>query len=69
MVFTFAGTIASFIDEDWQLIERMVIFYHIQDKDTKGVGSKAFVKTAAERGGLDSSIHAHCFPSQSLTTF
>jgi hypothetical protein len=61
MVFTFAGTIASFIDEDWQLIERMVNFYHIQDKDHKGEwAAKAFVKTAAERGGLDKiSIHAH----------
>ena len=61
MVFTFAGTIASFIDEDWQLIERMVNFYQIQDKDHEGEwAAKAFVKTAAERGGLDKiSIHAH----------
>lgn len=54
MIFTFAGTIASFINEDWQLIERMVNFYHIQDKDHEGEwAAKAFVKTAAERGGLD----------------
>ena len=61
MVFTFAGTITSFIDEDWQLIERMVNFYHIQDKDHEGEwAAKAFIKTAAERGGLDKiSIHAH----------
>jgi hypothetical protein len=60
MVFTFAGTLASFIDEDWQLIEQMVNFYHIQDKDHEGEwAAKAFIKTAAERGGLDISIHAH----------
>ena len=54
MVFTFAGTIAHFIDDDWQLIERMVNFYHIQDKDHEGEwAAKAFVSTAAERGGLD----------------
>ena len=61
MVFTFAGTIASFIDEDWQLVEQMVNFYHIQDKDHEGEwAAKAFIKTAAERGDLDKiSIHAH----------
>ena len=61
MVFTFAGTLASFIDEDWQLIEQMVNFYHIQDKYHEGEwAAKAFIKTAAERGGLDKiSIHAH----------
>ena len=54
MVFTFAGTIANWIDDDWQMIERMVNFYHIQDKDHEGEwAAKAFVNTAAERGGLD----------------
>ena len=69
MVFTFTGTIASFIDKDWQLIEQMVNFYHIQDKDHEGEwAAKAFVKTAAERGGLDK-ISIHCFPSQALMIF
>jgi len=54
MVFTFAGTIANWIDDDWQMVERMVKFYHIQDKDHEGEwAAKAFVNTAAERGGLD----------------
>lgn len=54
MVFTFAGTIASFIDDDWNLVERMINFYHIQDKEHEGQwAAKAFVNTAAERGGLD----------------
>ncbi|TFY58846.1 hypothetical protein EVJ58_g6152 [Rhodofomes roseus] len=29
MMYTFAGTIASFIDDDWQLIERLVDFRHL----------------------------------------
>jgi hypothetical protein len=54
MVFTFAGTIATFIDDDWKLIERLVDFYHIQDKEHEGqYAAKAFVKSAAARGGLD----------------
>ena len=54
MIFTFAGTIANWIDDDWQIIERMVNFYHIQDKDHEGEwAAKAFVNTAAERGGLN----------------
>jgi hypothetical protein len=54
MVFTFAGTIASFIDDDWKLVERLVDFYHIQDKEHEGqYAAKGFVKSAAARGGLD----------------
>lgn len=54
MIFTFAGTIANWIDDDWQIVERMVNFYHIQDKDHEGEwAAKAFVNTAAEWGGLN----------------
>jgi len=54
MVFTFTGMITSWINDDWQMIECMVNFYHIQDKDHEGEWvAKAFVNTAAERGGLD----------------
>ena len=54
MVFTFTGTIAHFIDDDCQLIEHMVNFYHIQGKDHEEEWvAKAFVNTTAERGGLD----------------
>ena len=54
MVFTFAGTIASFIDDDWKLVKRLVDFYHIQDKEHEGqYTAKGFVKLAAARGGLD----------------
>ena len=54
MVFTFAGTTANWINDDWQMIEWMVNFYHIQDKDHEGEwAAKVFVNTAVERGGLD----------------
>ena len=54
MIFTFAGTIANWINNDWQIVERMVNFYHIQDKDHEGEwAAKAFVNTVAERGGLN----------------
>ena len=54
MVFTFAGTIASWINDDWVLIERLVDFYHIQDKEHEGAhAAKAFITSAAARGGLD----------------
>jgi hypothetical protein len=36
------------------MVERMVNFYHIQDKDHEGEwAAKVFVNMAAERGGLD----------------
>ena len=54
MVFTFAGTLANFIDDDWSLIERPVDFYHIEDREHEGVhAAQAFVKSAAARGGLN----------------
>ncbi|CDO78267.1 hypothetical protein BN946_scf184558.g1, partial [Trametes cinnabarina] len=49
MVFTFAGTLAHFIDDDWTLIERLVDFYHIQEHQGRE-GARAFVKSAAEEG-------------------
>jgi hypothetical protein len=54
MVFTFAGTIASFINDDWELCECLVDFHHIEDKEHEGIhAAKAFVQIAATRGGLN----------------
>ena len=54
MVFTFAGTIANFINDDWKIVGRLIDFYHIEDKEHKGEhAGAAFVKSAAGRGGLD----------------
>ena len=54
MIFTFMGTLANFIDDDWCLVERLVDFYHIQDDEHKGQqAAKVFVKSAAGHGALD----------------
>jgi hypothetical protein len=53
MIFSFAGTITHFINDDWELIERLVDFHHMGDKEHAGAhAAKAFVKSAADRGGL-----------------
>ncbi|KAF7328569.1 Dimer-Tnp-hAT domain-containing protein [Mycena venus] len=41
MMFTFAGTIASWVSEDWQLIERVIDFHPIGDKEHEGVYAAA----------------------------
>lgn len=37
MVFTFAGTMASFINDEWEICERLVDFHHIEDKEHEGI--------------------------------
>ncbi|KAH7917410.1 hypothetical protein BV22DRAFT_994778, partial [Leucogyrophana mollusca] len=37
MMFTFAGTIASWIDDDWNLIDRVIDFHSLSDKEHEGV--------------------------------
>ena len=60
MVFSFAGTIAHFIDDDWNLVERLVDFHHMGDKEHAGAyTAKAFVKSAAGRGGLKKISRIH----------
>ena len=54
MMFTFAGTLAHFINEDWQLIERLIDFRHLAIDEHKGIhAAKAFVKSASARGSLN----------------
>lgn len=54
MVYTFACTLGSFIDDDWNLIEQVVDFAPLQDQEHKGHhAAHAFVKGAASRGGMD----------------
>ena len=54
MTFTFTGTIANFIDSEWNLVERLVDFQYVEADGHKGYGSAlAFVKSAASRGGLN----------------
>ena len=55
MVFTFACTIATFIDEDWNTAERVVDFSALLDAgDHCGPNAaKIFLKGAASRRGLN----------------
>lgn len=53
MIFTFAGTIAHFINDDWELIERLIDFHQLSDKEHAGeAAARAFVASARKRGGL-----------------
>ncbi|KAJ6612081.1 hypothetical protein B0H10DRAFT_1711809, partial [Mycena sp. CBHHK59/15] len=36
MPYTFAGTIASWITSDWELVERVLDFHPIEDKEHEG---------------------------------
>lgn len=54
MVFSFAGTLASFIDDDWKLVERLIDLKQLSDDDHQGKNAaKAFMKSVSLRGGLD----------------
>ncbi|KAF8142376.1 hypothetical protein K438DRAFT_1450176, partial [Mycena galopus ATCC 62051] len=37
MMFTFCGTIGSWITEDWELVERVLDFHPIEDKEHEGL--------------------------------
>ena len=53
MVYTFACTIGCFIDDDWKLIEHVVDFKPLDEKEHKGIyAGLAFIDSAAARGGL-----------------
>ena len=54
MVYTFACTIGSFINEDWELIERVVNFKVLEDKEHEGIhGGKAFVESTCKIRSFD----------------
>jgi hypothetical protein len=53
MKFSFSGTIASFIDDEWNYVERLIDFAYINDDGHRAVGSAvSFVESASKRGGL-----------------
>lgn len=54
MVYTFACTIACFINDDWEIIERVIDFKPLEDKEHEGLyNGKAFADGACKIGGLD----------------
>lgn len=60
MIFTFAGTLAHFINSNWEMVERVVDFCHLEEKDHTGPhAAKAFVWSASKCGGLNKISHSH----------
>lgn len=54
MVYTFACTIGRFVDEDWEIIERVVDFKPLETKEHQGLyGGKAFADGASKIGSLN----------------
>lgn len=54
MTYSFACSGASFINDNWDLICRIIDFKPLEDKEHGGVlGGLAFVNGAQKRGGLD----------------
>jgi hypothetical protein len=53
-MFTFSGTIASWINEDWELVERVIDFHPIVDKEHEGeFAAKAMAKALSDMGILE----------------
>ena len=54
MMFTFAGTIASWIDDEWNLVEQVIDFHSLADKEHEGVwAAKGFAKAVLSYGRLE----------------
>jgi hypothetical protein len=64
MVYTFACTVGCFVNDDWEIIERVIDFKPLEDKEHQGLyGGRAFVDGARKIGGLDK-ISPMCDPSR-----
>ena len=54
MTHTYAGLVAFFIDDGWNLIERMVDFKVVGEQEHQAAyAALSFVESAAGRGGLN----------------
>ncbi|KAF7362862.1 Dimer-Tnp-hAT domain-containing protein [Mycena venus] len=54
MMFTFAGSIGSWITEDWELVERVLDFHPIEDKEHEGkYAGAAMARRLSELGVLE----------------
>ncbi|KAJ7588338.1 hypothetical protein C8J56DRAFT_785976 [Mycena floridula] len=65
MVYTFGCTVGTFINDEWEIIERVIDFKVLEDKEHEGIhAGKAFVNGAAKIGGLDKiSLSSSCHDS------
>jgi len=73
MVYTFACSVGCFIDDDWEIIECVINFKPLEDKEHKGLyGGKAFVDGACKIGSFDKinftcdSARSNCLPPSRL---
>jgi hypothetical protein len=49
MTYTFTGTIANFINKEWEFVERLVDFAYVEVDGHQATGAAiAFVKSAAK---------------------
>jgi hypothetical protein len=54
MIYTFACTIASFIDDNWNLIEQVIDFKLLESKEHEGYYTvQAFIQSAHKIGSLN----------------
>jgi hypothetical protein len=54
MTYSFACTMACFVNDDWEIIKRVVDFNSLAEKEHQGLyGGKAFVNSACSVGSLD----------------
>ena len=69
MVYTFACSVSCFINDDWQIIEHMIDFKPLENKEHEGLfGGKAFVDGASKIGSLDKISLTHVTLAMSLLT-
>lgn len=53
MIYSFACSIASFVDDDWKLIERVIDFRPLESKEHEGVhAARAFIESARKAGAF-----------------
>lgn len=54
MKYSFTGTIATWINRDWEYVERVIDFAYVEEDGHQALGSAiAFINSAAKRGGLN----------------
>jgi hypothetical protein len=54
MVYSFAGTLGYWINANWELIERLIDFHPLRDKEHAGAwAAKGFAKAASDLGFIE----------------
>lgn len=62
-VYTFACSVGCFINNDWKIIECVIDFKPLENKEHEGLdGGKAFINGAYKIGSLDKIQYAWVLP-------